>query len=143
MCEYGSQNKEEVHKILNMKQTSAICPYLLQLQFAAYETNVAYLLNTTDDNVVETPDESLTVAIYVAGMFPSFLGDLIATVTIEVRRSSRIAARVHRQQTGSSVKHVLSSCAGVSSSLLGPCLIAVPPYFSHDSAPRTMHALLE
>lgn len=137
------KTKRKFIKILNIKQTSATCPYLLQLQFTAYETNVAYLLNTTDDNVVETPDESLTVAIYVAGMFPSFLGDLIATVSIEVRRSGRIAARIHLQQTGSSVKHVLNSCAGVSSSLLGPCLIAVPPHFSHDSAPRTMRALLE
>lgn len=50
----------------------------------AYEASVSYLLNTTDDNVVETPDESLTVAIYVPGMFPSFLGDLIAVVSIEV-----------------------------------------------------------
>lgn len=45
---------------------------------------MSYLLNTTDDNVVETPDESLTVSIYVPGMFPSFLGDLIAVVEIEV-----------------------------------------------------------
>lgn len=45
---------------------------------------MAYLLNTTDDNVVETPDESLTVSIYIPGMFPSFLGDLIAVVEIEV-----------------------------------------------------------
>lgn len=55
-----------------------------QLQFAAYETSVSYLLNTTDDNVVETPDETLTVSIYVPGMFPSYLGDLIASVSIEV-----------------------------------------------------------
>lgn len=45
---------------------------------------MSYLLNTTDDNVVETPDESLTVSIYVPGMFPSFLGDLIAVVEIQV-----------------------------------------------------------
>ena len=50
----------------------------------AYETSISYLLNTSDDNVVETPDESLIVTIYVAGMFPSFLGDLIASVRIEV-----------------------------------------------------------
>lgn len=55
-----------------------------KLQFSAEETSVSYLLNTTDDNVVETPDESLTVSIYVPGMFPSFLGDLIAVVEIEV-----------------------------------------------------------
>lgn len=54
------------------------------MQFSAYEASVYYLLNTTDDNVVETPDESLTVSIYVPGMFPSFLGDLIAVVEIEV-----------------------------------------------------------
>lgn len=59
-----------------------------QLQFSAYETSVSYLLNTTDDNVVETPDESLTVSIYVPGMFPSFLGDLIAVVEIEVGPAS-------------------------------------------------------
>lgn len=58
-----------------------------KLQFSAYETSVSYLLNTTDDNVVETPDESLTVSIYVPGMFPSFLGDLVAVVEIEVRLS--------------------------------------------------------
>lgn len=34
--------------------------------------------------MVETPDESLTVSIYVPGMFPSFLGDLIAVVEIQV-----------------------------------------------------------
>ena len=45
---------------------------------------MVYLLETTDDNVVETPDESLTVSIYIPGMFPSFLGDLIAVVDIEV-----------------------------------------------------------
>lgn len=55
-----------------------------KLQFSEYETSVSYLLSTTDDNVVETPDESLTVSIYVPGMFPSFLGDLIAVVEIEV-----------------------------------------------------------
>lgn len=55
-----------------------------KLQFTAFETSVSYLLSTTDDNVVETPDESLTVSIYVPGMFPSFLGDLIAVVQIEV-----------------------------------------------------------
>lgn len=64
--------------------------FILQLQFTAYETSVAYLLNTTDDNVVESPDETLTVAIYVAGMFPSFLGDLIAVVSIEVSKKKRI-----------------------------------------------------
>lgn len=61
---------------------------LNQLQFSPYETSVSYLLNTTDDNVVETPDESLTVSIYVPGMFPSFLGDLIAVVEIEVSAAS-------------------------------------------------------
>lgn len=45
-----------------------------------------YHVNTTDDNVVETPDEDLVVALYVPGMFPSFLGDLIARINIEVRR---------------------------------------------------------
>lgn len=59
-----------------------------QLQFSAYEASVYYLLNTTDDNVVETPDESLTVSIYVPGMFPSYLGDLIAVVEIEVSFSA-------------------------------------------------------
>lgn len=58
--------------------------FLAQLQFLPGETSVLYLLNTTDDNLVETPDETLTVAVYVPGMFPSFLGDLIAVVNIEV-----------------------------------------------------------
>lgn len=58
---------------------------------------MGYLLNTTDDNVVETPDESLTVALYIPGMFPSFLGDLIAVVNIEVRDPARDASDVpHR-----------------------------------------------
>lgn len=58
---------------------------------------MSYLLNTTDDNVVETPDETLTVSIYVPGMFPSFLGDLVASVNIEVSRVflySKILSRV-------------------------------------------------
>lgn len=59
---------------------------------------MSYLLNTTDDNVVETPDESLTVSIYVPGMFPSFLGDLIAVVEIEVGPPS------FTQNTATSVK---------------------------------------
>ncbi len=67
-----------------------------KLQFSAYETSVAYLLETTDDNVVETPDESLTVSIYVPGMFPSFLGDLIAVVEIQVSSAARLS-RTRRQ----------------------------------------------
>lgn len=55
-----------------------------QLQFTAEESSVAYLLNTTDDNVVETPDETLVLTVYIPGMFPSFLGDLVAVVSIEV-----------------------------------------------------------
>lgn len=58
---------------------------VVQLQFLPDETSVLYLLNTTDDNVVESPDETLTVAVYIPGMFPSFLGDLIAVVNIEVK----------------------------------------------------------
>ncbi|CAM9590131.1 unnamed protein product, partial [Discosporangium mesarthrocarpum] len=54
-----------------------------QLQLGAGVTTVTYILNTTDDNVVETPDENITVAVYVPGMFPSFLGDLVAVIEIE------------------------------------------------------------
>lgn len=55
-----------------------------QVQFLAGKASVEYLLNTTDDNVLETPDETLTVALYIPGMFPSYLGDLIAGVVIQV-----------------------------------------------------------
>ncbi|CAM9763265.1 unnamed protein product [Pylaiella littoralis] len=82
---YGSTNNRSlwVGGMFDYRGLSDYTPIQDQLQFSAYETSVSYLLNTTDDNVVETPDESLTVSIYVPGMFPSFLGDLIAVVEIE------------------------------------------------------------
>lgn len=69
-----------------------------QLQFLAHDTSVMYLVNTTDDNVVETPDEGLIVALYVPGMFPSFLGDLIAKVKIEVRRHCRAILKIFEKE---------------------------------------------
>ncbi|CAM9122390.1 unnamed protein product, partial [Hapterophycus canaliculatus] len=82
---YGSTNNRSlwVGGMFDYRGLSDYTPLEDQLQFSPYETSVSYLLNTTDDNVVETPDESLTVSIYVPGMFPSFLGDLIAVVEIE------------------------------------------------------------
>ncbi|CAM9102436.1 unnamed protein product [Scytosiphon promiscuus] len=82
---YGSANNRSlwVGGMFDYRGLSDYTPLQDQLQFSPYETRVSYLLNTTDDNVVETPDESLTVSIYVPGMFPSFLGDLIAVVAIE------------------------------------------------------------
>eukprot|EP00752_Nemacystus_decipiens_P003960 g3626.t1 len=82
---YGSANNRSLWLggMFDYRGLSDYTPIEDQVQFAAYETSVSYLLNTTDDNVVETPDESLTVSIYVPGMFPSFLGDLIAVVEIQ------------------------------------------------------------
>ncbi|CAM9772123.1 unnamed protein product, partial [Laminaria digitata] len=82
---YGGSNNRSLWLggMFDYRGLSDYTPMEDQLQFTAYETSVSYLLNTTDDNVVETPDESLTVSIYVPGMFPSFLGDLIASVNIE------------------------------------------------------------
>ena len=43
---------------------------------------VSFDLNTTADNIVERPDENLTVMVRIPGMWGSPLGDLSATVTI-------------------------------------------------------------
>ncbi|CAN0182972.1 unnamed protein product, partial [Ectocarpus fasciculatus] len=71
---YGSSNNRSlwVGGMFDYRGLSDYTPIEDQLQFSAYEASVYYLLNTTDDNVVETPDESLTVSIYVPGMFPSY-----------------------------------------------------------------------
>ncbi|KAG5180011.1 hypothetical protein JKP88DRAFT_279922 [Tribonema minus] len=43
---------------------------------------LTHQLVTNDDGLVETPDESVVVAIYLPGMFPSLLGDLMTSVVI-------------------------------------------------------------
>lgn len=63
-----------------------------QVQFLAGRDSVEYLLNTTDDNVLEMPDETLTIALYIPGMFPSYLGDLIAGVVIQVTTLADMAS---------------------------------------------------
>ena len=77
----------------------------------AYETSVSYLLNTTDDNVVETPDETLTVSIYVPGMFPSYLGDLIASVSIEVGVEALVLYSTHLLHMSQSITVLVTSAA--------------------------------
>lgn len=63
-----------------------------QVQFLAGKASVEYLLSTTDDNVLEMPDETLTIALYIPGMFPSYLGDLIAGVVIQVTTLADMAS---------------------------------------------------
>lgn len=92
-----SRSNSNIPNLINVPSHDACL--LEQLQFLAHETSMMYLVNTTDDNMVETPDEDLVVALYVPGMFPSFLGDLIARVNIEVRRYCQAILKIFDRET--------------------------------------------
>ncbi|CAM9850664.1 unnamed protein product, partial [Sphacelaria rigidula] len=64
---YGSSNNRSLWLggMFDYRGLSDYTPIEDELQFLPGETSVLYLLNTTDDNLVETPDETLTVAVYV------------------------------------------------------------------------------
>ncbi|GMH95725.1 hypothetical protein TrST_g6431 [Triparma strigata] len=53
--------------------------YIVNIGEATYNI----LVSTTDDYVFEAPDENMTVQINLPGVFPSQLGSLTATITIE------------------------------------------------------------
>lgn len=57
-------------------------PVDLPVYFAPESEQVNVTLLTNDDHVVEAPDETIAATIYVPGMFPSVLGDLVTKITI-------------------------------------------------------------
>ncbi|CAM9912425.1 unnamed protein product, partial [Chrysoparadoxa australica] len=81
---YGSSEKSSLWLggMFDYRGLSDYIPIEDSMRFPVGETTVSYDLTTSDDNVVEVPDEELSVALYVPGMYPSLLGDLVARVTI-------------------------------------------------------------
>jgi FG-GAP repeat len=68
--------------VFDYRGLSDYVPMEDQLQFVRGQYTQTYTLHTNEDNVVEIPDETLTVAIYLPSIYPSLLGDLVVTVTI-------------------------------------------------------------
>jgi FG-GAP repeat len=78
----GSGSSYWSQGVFDYRGLSDYVPMEDQLQFVRGQLTQSYTLHTNDDNVVEIPDETLTVAIYLPSMYPSLLGDLVVTVTI-------------------------------------------------------------
>lgn len=82
---YGSQHNESVwiDGMYDYRGISDYVPILSPYVMIETKDNVTIELITTPDSILELNDETVTLAIHAPGIWPSILGDLHSTVTIE------------------------------------------------------------
>jgi len=81
---YGSSENKSVwvDGAFDYRGVSDYLPLSDKLTFYGSQTLVETTLNTTNDNIVEQPDENVTVAVRIPGMWASLLGSLSVEVVI-------------------------------------------------------------
>lgn len=82
---YGTHSHQESVWVDGMYDYRAISDYVPMYKpkaFLAEDINQKEYLITSDDTILENPDETVTVALYSPGTWPSLLGKLTTQVTI-------------------------------------------------------------
>eukprot|EP01041_Mallomonas_annulata_P002557 gene2557-4990_t len=78
-----SQHSRWIDGVYDYRGLSDYYPINQATAFLTEYTSVNYSISTLSDGILEVPDENATLIIYSPGLWPSVLGNLYATFTIE------------------------------------------------------------